>query len=165
HLHPQVCYHHVCDSSESNLRLGDWKGLALSTDGNLWVGGRWTGGQIRWTSDLRPWVNRPGNEIFSFAFGDPYKGPCGSASCNQPVFMVPAEGDVISVEAVAVATDGRGWFASGRTTGYDAPRGFSVRDGKSFRYYDPRHVVGMEESDGRDMVAMPSVRLVRPGNT
>jgi hypothetical protein len=28
-LHPQVCYHHACGSSEADLRLGDWKGLAL----------------------------------------------------------------------------------------------------------------------------------------
>lgn len=163
HLHPQVCYHRACDSSESNLRLGDWKGLALSTDGNLWVGGRWTGGQIRWTSDLGRWVNRPGNEIFSVAFGDPYKGPCGSAFCNQPVFMVPAEGDVISVQAVAVATDGRVWFASGRTTSSDVSRGLADWDGKSFRYFDPQKDAGMAESDIRDMVALPDGRLVLAG--
>jgi len=40
--------------------------------------------------------------------------------------MVPAEGDVISVQAVAVAADGRVWFASGRTTGYDVPRGLAA---------------------------------------
>jgi hypothetical protein len=163
HLHPQVCYHHACDASESDLRLGDWKGLALSPDGNLWVGGRWTAGQIRWTPDLAGWLNRPGNQIFAVAFGDPYRGPCGSGYCNQPVFMVPAEGDVISVQAVAVATDGRVWFASGRTTGYDSPRGLAVWDGKSFRYYDPRRDAGMEENDVRDMVALPDGRLVLAG--
>ena len=163
HLHPQVCYHRACDASESDLRLGDWKGLALSSDGNLWVGGRWTGGQIRWTNDLESWIDRPGNQIFAVAFGDPYRGPCGSSYCNQPVFMVPAEGDFISVQAVAVAPDGRVWFASGRTTTNDFPRGLAAWDGKSFRYYDPRKDAGMSESDLRDMVALPDGRLVLAG--
>jgi hypothetical protein len=162
HLHPQVCYPRACDASDGNLRLGDWKGLALSTDGHLWVGGRWTAGQIRRTSDLEHWVNRPGSEIFAVAFGDPYKGPC-SGYCNQPVFMVPAEGDVISVQATAVAPDGRVWFASGRTTSFDVPRGLAAWDGKSFKYFDPQRDGGMAENDIRDMVALPDGRLVLAG--
>ncbi len=163
HLHPQVCFHHACDSSETDLRLGDWKGLALSPDGNLWVGGRWSGGQIRWTSDLGGWLARPGNQIYAVAFGDPYKGPCTAAFCNQPVFMVPAEGDVISVQAAAVGSDGRVWFASGKTTTFDVPRGLAAWDGKTFRYFDPQRDAGMAESDIRDMVALPDGRLVLAG--
>lgn len=163
HLHPQVCFHHACDNSESDLRLGDWKGLALSPDGNLWVGGRWSGGQIRWTSDLGGWLARPGNQIYAVAFGDPYKGPCTAAFCNQPVFMVPAEGDVISVQAAAVGSDGRVWFASGKTTTFDVPRGLAAWDGKTFRYFDPQRDAGMAESDIRDMVALPDGRLVLAG--
>jgi hypothetical protein len=163
HLHPQVCFHHACDASESDLRLGDWKGLALSPDGNLWVGGRWSGGQIRWTPDLAGWLSRPGNQIFAVAFGDPYKGPCGSAFCNQPVFMVPAEGDIISVQSVAVGSDGRVWFASGKTTSSDVPRGLAAWDGRTFRYYDPQRDAGMAESDIRDMVALPDGRLALAG--
>jgi len=163
HLHPQVCYHRACDASETDLRLGDWKGLALSADGNLWVGGRWAGGQIRWTPDLPSWVDRPGNQIYPVAFGDPYRGPCGSAYCNQPIFMVPAEGDVISVQALAVAPDGRVWFASGNTTGKDVPRGLAAWDGNSFKYYDPRRDAGMAEADIRDLVALPDGRLVLAG--
>jgi hypothetical protein len=163
HLHPQICYHHACSSSESDLRLGDWKGLALSPDGNLWVAGRWTAGQIRWTQDLAGWLNRPGNQIYAVAFGDPYQGPCGRAFCNQPVFMVPAEGDVISIQAAAVAADGRVWFASGRTTTFDAPRGLAVWDGKSFAYFDPARDAGMAENDVRDLVALPDGRLVLAG--
>jgi hypothetical protein len=159
HLHPQVCFHHACDKSESDLRLGDWKGLALGADGDLWVGGRWSGGAIRWTPDLGGWLSRPGSEIFAVAFGDPYQGPCGSGFCNQPVFMVPAEGDVISVQAVAVAADGRVWFASGRTTSSDAPRGLAAWDGKAFRHFDPQRDAGMAESDVLDMVALPDGRL------
>ena len=162
HLHPQVCFHRACDASESDLRLGDWKGLALSADGNLWVAGRWTAGQIRWTSDLKSWLDRPGAQIFAFAFGDGYRGPC-SGYCNQPVFMVPAEGDVISIQAAAVAPDGRVWFASGRTTSFDVPRGLATWDGKSFRYFDPRRDAGMAEDDIRDLVALPDGRLVLAG--
>ncbi|HEY6908912.1 MAG TPA: WD40 repeat domain-containing protein [Myxococcales bacterium] len=164
HLHPQVCFHHACDASESDLRLGDWRGLALAADGNLWVGGRWTGGQIRWTQDLNSWWNRPGSQIFSVAFGDPYKGPC-TGFCNQPVFMVPAEGEVISVQAVAVTPDGRAWFASGRTTTRDTPRGLAAWDGKAFRYFDPQRDAGLPESDIRDMVALPDGRLVIAGQS
>jgi hypothetical protein len=163
HLHPQVCRREACDGSGRGLLLGDWKGLALSPDGNLWVGGRWAAGQVRWTPDLRSWVDRPGNQIYAVAFGDPYDGPCRSGFCNQPVFMVPAEGDVISLQAVAVAADGRVWFASGRTTSFDVPRGLAAWDGQSFRYFDPKRDAGMAENDIRDMVALPDGRLVLAG--
>jgi ligand-binding sensor domain-containing protein len=77
--------------------------------------------------------------------------------------MVPAEGDVISVQAVAVAADGRVWFASGRTTSSDSPRGLAAWDGKAFRYFDPQRDAGMAESDVRDMVALPDGRLALAG--
>src|SRR5258708_19868568 len=119
------------------MRLGDWKGLARSEDGTLWVGGRWTAGQIRWTQDLAGWLDRPGNQIFAVAFGDPYRGPCGSSYCNQPVFMVPPEGDFISVQAVAVAPDGRVWFASGRTPTHHFPPGLAAPHRHSLTHYIP----------------------------
>ena len=165
HLHPQVCYHHKCDKTESDLMLGDWKGLALSADGNLWVAGRWTAGQIRWTQDLASWLNRPGDQIFAVAFGDGYvRGVCNADGfCNQPVYKIPAEGDIISVQAAAVAADGRVWFASGRTNASDAPQGLAVWDGKTFRYFDPVRDAGMAERDVRDMLALPDGRLVLAG--
>lgn len=169
HLHPQVCYHHACDSTQSDLRLGDWRGLALSKDGNLWVGGRWTAGQIRWTPDLASWLARPGEQVFALAFGDPYvKGRCNAEGfCNQPVYMVDAEGDTISVQAVAVAPDGRVWFASGRTLTNDRPRGLAVWDwnARNFRYYDPIADAGMAEADVSDMLALPDGRLALAGPT
>ena len=158
HLHPQVCFHQACDATESNLRLGDWKGLALSKDGNLWVAGRWTAGQIRWTPDLTSWWNRGGHDIFSVAFGDPYRGPC-SGFCNQPVFMVPQEGEVVSLQATAVGADGRVWFASGRTTSYDQPRGLAAWDGHGFAYFDPVRDAGLGDADVRDLAALPDGRL------
>ena len=165
HLHPQVCYHRACDASESGLMLGDWKGLALGHDGNLWVGGRWTGGEIRWTPGLHDWLSRPGDQIYAIAFGDGYvQGRCNAEGfCNQPVFPVAQEGDVVSVQAVAVAPDGRVWFASGRTNSGDQPRGLAVWDGKNFRYYDPQRDLGMPESDLRELVALPDGRLAIAG--
>ena len=165
HLHPQVCYHMACGPSETGLRLGDWKGLALSADGNLWVGGRWTGGAIRWTANLKDWLNRKGQDIYAIAFGDPYvAGKCNSEGfCNQPVFLVPAEGDIVSVQAVAVTGDGRVWFASGRTTTSDVPRGVAVWEGHNFRYLDPIRDLGLAENDIRDLVALPDGRLVFAG--
>ena len=77
--------------------------------------------------------------------------------------MVPAEGDVISVQAAAVGSDGRVWFASGKTTTFDVPRGLAAWDGKTFRYFDPQRDAGMAESDIRDMVALPDGRLVLAG--
>ena len=166
HLHPQVCYHHACGTSERDLMLGDWKGLAFSSDGNLWVGGRWTAGQIRWTQDLASWVARPGDQIYAVAFGDPYvSGQCNAEGfCNQPVYMVDREGDTISVQSVAVAADGRVWFASGRTTTVDNPRGLAVWDGKTFHYYGTG-AAGMAETDVRDMIALPDGRLVLAGSS
>lgn len=158
HLHPQVCYHRACDATESGLRLGDWKGLALSKDGNLWVGGRWTAGQIRWTPDLTGWWNRAGHDIYSVAFGDPYGGPC-NGFCNQPVYLVPQEGDIVSIQATTVGPDGRVWFASGRTTSSDQPRGLAAWDGHGFRYFDPVRDAGLGDSDVRDLVALPDGRL------
>ena len=167
HLHPQVCYHMACGLSEIGLRLGDWRGLALSADGNLWVGGRWTGGSIRWTPKLTDWLNRKGEDIYAVAFGDPYiAGKCNSEGfCNQPVFMVPQEGDIVSVQSVAVTPDGRVWFASGRTTTQDVPRGVAVWDNHNFHYLDPVNDLGMAENDIRDMAALPDGRLVFAGAT
>src|SRR5207244_6693757 len=120
--------------------------------------------QIRWTQDLNSWLSRPGDQIYGVAFGDPYvKGKCNAEGyCNQPVYMVNAEGDTISVQAVAVTPDSRVWFASGRTTTVDEPRGLAVWEGNNFRYIDPG-TAGMAENDVRDMVALPDGRLVLAG--
>jgi len=100
------------------------------------------------------------------AFGDPYvQGQCNAEGfCNQPVYMVNAEGDTISVQALAVASDGRVWFASGRTTTVDVPRGLAAWDGKNFSYTYPG-AAGMSETDVRDILALPDGRLVLAGAT
>ena len=48
HLHPRVCFLVPCVAgSESNQRMGDWRGLAIAPDGDLWVAGKWTAGKAR----------------------------------------------------------------------------------------------------------------------
>jgi hypothetical protein len=51
HLHPTSCFHEWCTGNEGhdNQRMGDWRGLALTADGDLWVGGRWSAGKIFYT--------------------------------------------------------------------------------------------------------------------
>jgi hypothetical protein len=80
HLHPRVCFHAACtgDESKDDQRMGDWRGVALAPDGDLWVAGKWTAGKIRWTSDLSAWHDRPGHEAYAFNFGDPYNPSSGA---------------------------------------------------------------------------------------
>jgi hypothetical protein len=78
---------------------------------------------------------------------------------------VPQEGDVVSIQAAAVAGDGRVWFASGRTTTRDTPRGLAVWAGKTFQYFDPMRDAGLGDADVRDLIALPDGRLVLAGTT
>jgi len=171
HLHPQACDKTACTSSETGLKLGDWNGLALAPDGNLWVGGRWAAGEILYSPNLADWAAR-GGKSYGPAFGDPYVGPgqpgttCNANGfCNQPVYLVPSEGDVVSITAAAVANDGKVWFASGKVNTTDTPRGLAYWDGQNFHYFDPMLDAGMAEEDIRDLLALPDGRLVLAGAT
>lgn len=48
HLHPATCLHQYCsDTEQLNIQMmGEWRGLALSAQGDLWVGGKWSAGKI-----------------------------------------------------------------------------------------------------------------------
>jgi hypothetical protein len=159
HLHPQTCYHHPCNASESDLRLGEWRGLAIAPGGNLWVAGRWAAGEITYVADNSVWFNRGGNS-YAHAFGDPYAGNC---SGSRPVFCTPMEGDTVALSAVAVGKDGRVWFASNPTYSADPAYGIAAFDGTSFAYFDPVRDMGMSEVAVRDLVALPDGRLVLAG--
>ena len=163
HLHPRVCIQPggaPCPHGEGNERYGDWHGLAIAPDGDLWVAGRWAAGKIRW-DPLGPlhWEHdRTGAEAFSEAFGDP-------ADTNPPVFPVAKEGEVVSLTAVAVTPDGTVWF--GNRAIYADPgerdRGVaSYKPGKGFTYYSPFDV-GMSETAVQDIVALPDGRVVFAG--
>ena len=164
HLHPRVCYHRPCDNTESNQRMGDWRGLALAPDGELWVAGMWTAGKIRWDPDLLHWFSRPGEQAFSVAFGDPYPVPPNDYGfINQPVFMPPLEGDHVSISAVAVAPDGKVWFSGGALYNGYPDYGIAYWDGHTFHYYDPQIDLEMPERGVRDLIALPTGQLVVAG--
>jgi len=158
HLHPRVCFHKACtgDESKDTQMIGDWRGLWLAPDGDLWVAGKWTAGKIRWTQQLSQWHARTGADTFAIAFGDPYEAASGR---NPPVFRPPAEGDPVDLSAVAVAKDGTVWFASGPQSSGSRAYGIASWDGKAFRYFDPVRDAGLPESNVRDLVALPDGRL------
>ncbi len=162
HLHPRACFHAPCGNSDSNQRLGDWRGLALDQGGDLWVAGRWAAGKIRWSAALSDWWQTPrpdGSGVaINPAFGDPYDGGCLG---NAPVFCPPLEGDPVALSAVTVAPDGTVWWASGPYyyTPTDKNYGLASYRGRGFSYYDPMRDAGLLESNVRDLVALPDGRL------
>ncbi|HUJ27567.1 MAG TPA: WD40 repeat domain-containing protein [Myxococcales bacterium] len=175
HLHAQVCYHATC-VDDSNQRLGDWRGLAIATNGDLWTAGRWAAGEIRWVADNSIWWTTPRADdrknAFEEAFGDGYLGGC---SGNRPVFCPPQEGDYVNLTAVAVTRDASGqdqvWFSSGiiyndpTDVNYGVAR-FLANPGpgqQKWTYYDPVRDIGMAEANVRDMIALPDGRLVLAG--
>jgi len=165
HVHPYVCYHISCDR-ELNQRMGAWRGLAIAADGNLWVAGEWTAGKIRWVDDVFNWANRPGAQMFEYAFGDPYPTtPTEDGFINEPVFRPPLEGDRVSLSAVSVAPDGRVWFASGPYWEGPPAYGVAVFNGRAFQTFDPISDIGMGETNVRDLIALPDGRLVLAGPT
>ena len=157
HLHPRVCFHKACtgDESKDTQMIGDWRGLALAPDGDLWVAGKWTAGKIRWTQPLSQWHARIGADTFAIAFGDPYDAATGR---NPPVFRPPREGDPVDLSTVTVAKDGTVWFASGPQSSSSRAYGIASWDGKAFRYFDPIRDAGLPESNVRDLVALTGGR-------
>jgi hypothetical protein len=154
HLHARVCKGVPCVAgSEANQRMGDWNGLALDEDGNLWHAGKWTAGLITFVPDPVSWYGRNG-AAFATAFGDPYHGP---GSGNPPVFEVAAEGDNVYLNAVSVCPDGTVWFGS------DGPDGVSESvasfDGRRFHYYQASDL-GLPERSVKDLVCLPDGRVV-----
>lgn len=164
HLHARVCYHAPCDDTETNQRMGDWRGLALDANGELWTAGRWTAARIRWDPNLSNWFMRPGSQAFAAAFGDPYpQPPNGYGFINEPVFRPPEEGEPVALTAVTVAPDGKAWFSSGAVHTDDVAYGVASWDGHQFRVYDPMLDLGMAEQSVIDLVALPDGRLVLAG--
>jgi hypothetical protein len=158
HLHPRVCFHTACtgDENKDTQMIGDWRGMWLAPDGDLWVAGKWTAGKIRWTQQLSQWHARLGADTFAVAFGDPYDPATGR---NPPVFRPPREGDPVELSAVTVAKDGTVWFASGPQNTATRNYGIASWDGKAFRYFDPVRDAGLPDANVRDLVALPDGRL------
>lgn len=167
HLHAHVCYHMACQSnSEQGQRMGDWRGLALAPDGNLWTAGGWTAGEIRWFEGTMDWTRGDGSLHFMHAFGDPYSYQSYEQApgyIDEPVFRPPAEGERVALSAVTVAADGRVWFTSEVQYNGDINYGIAVYDGHQFKVFKPADV-GMTEDGVHDVVALPDGRLVFAGS-
>ncbi len=160
HLHAQVCYHLAC-SQGGWARAGDWRGLALNGNGELWHAGQYTAGLVTWDPDPVHWWERWG-AAFVVSFGDPYTYAAGDAFVNQPVFKVPLEGDDVNLTAVSVCPDGRVWFStSGATAVNDTVAVFDpVR--WSIKTFDAR-ALGLPDRPVQDLVCLPDGRLALAG--
>jgi hypothetical protein len=162
HLHARVCDPGPCPAVEGPQRMGDWAGLAVDAQGNLWHAGRWTAGLITWDADPLAWVGRNGH-AFALAFGDPYPlAPNAAGFVNEPVFRVAREGDSPHLTGVAVCPDGRVWFSS---TGPSSGTGDTVAvwDGHAFRSFAAT-ALGLGESAVKDVACLPDGRVVLGGS-
>jgi hypothetical protein len=159
HLHARVCDPGPCPASgEGPQRMGDWAGLAIDANGDLWHAGRWTAGLITWDPDPGDWFGRTGR-AFKLAFGDPYPvAPDAAGFRNEPVFPVAREGDSPHLTGAAVCPDGTVWFtSSGPDTGTSDT--VAVWDGKAFRTF-PASSLGLGGSAVRDVACLPDGRVV-----
>jgi hypothetical protein len=168
HLHARVCSPGPCqDGSEAGQRMGDWAGLAIDPNGDVWHAGRWTAGLITWDDDPRRWFERHGR-AFKYAFGDPYPLPPNAEGfMNEPVFKVNAEGDSVYLTGVAVCPDGRVWFSSrGPQNGTDHTVAVLNRlpDGRirGFETFAATSL-GLGEREVRDIECLPDGRVVLAG--
>ena len=66
---------------------------------------------------------------------------------------------------MAVAKDGRVWFASGPNITTDTSYGVAVWDGHKFTVYDPQKQLGMSEKLVQDLATLPDGRIVLAGRT
>jgi hypothetical protein len=157
HLHARVCLDAPCDASGANQKMGEWRGLAVDANGDLWHAGKWSAGLITWDQSPLEWWQRHGG-AYKHAFGDPYY-PDGSGI--PPVFRVANEGHVVALTSVTVCPDGKAWFGS---SGVSDGVGETVAsfDGSAFAYYGAQGM-GLGEASVRDLVCLPDGRLVLGG--
>ncbi|WP_248353910.1 ligand-binding sensor domain-containing protein [Anaeromyxobacter oryzae] len=154
HLHARVCFEKPCDNTDANQRMGEWRGLAIDANGDMWHAGKWSAGLITWAADPTTWWQRAG-KAYKHAFGDPYGGP---GSNNPPVFEVALEGHDVFLSAVSVCPDGKVWFGSlGVSDGVPYTIA-SYEDGKGFSYYLAT-ALGLPDPAVKDLVCLQDGRL------
>ena len=181
HLHAVSCFHQLCtgDENRDSQRMGDWRGLAIGKDGNLWIGGRWSAGKILYTAPNTDWYQSPRPpdhktiNAFIYSFGFTFCGtaghefvwvdgtgwvdqPCSPGSGTPPVFVPPYPGEIVSISAVAETPDGRSWWSSASVDS-NPSYGLASFDGHQFTYYDPVRIGA--GGPVWDMVALPDGRL------
>ncbi len=158
HLHARVCKPGPCPTNtEGSQRMGDWRGLAIAANGDLWHAGKWTAGLITWVDDPARWFERNG-QAFAAAFGDPYPlAPDAEGFTNEPVFKVVAEGDPVHLSGTAVCPDGRVWFSSsGPESG--TTHTLAAWNGRRFETYDPT-ALGLAGRAVAEVACLPDGRL------
>jgi hypothetical protein len=149
HLHAEA--HSMCGTTlctgETGLLLGDWKGLAIDANGDLWHAGKWAAGRIAWDPSPLDWIVPPaGVQRITVQF---------SSDIGNSVFSPPANVvDGIDLKAVTVTSDGRVWFGSSK--GYGLA---SWKKGEPFSYYDSSSLLGFPDGAIADLVALPDGRL------
>jgi hypothetical protein len=154
HLHARVCFEKPCDNTSANQRMGEWRGLAIDANGDMWHAGKWSAGLITWDPDAINWWNRAG-KAYKHAFGDPYSGP---GSGNPPVFEVGMEGHDVYLSAVSVCPDGTVWFGSLGVADGVPYTVASFADHKGFKYYEATSI-GLPDRAVKDLVCLPDGRL------
>src|SRR5262249_31338639 len=91
--------HAACLNSQGIYMMGNWRGLVLDADANLWLAGAYMVGRFRWVADPLRWLDGDGNTFIN-AFRPIYP--------NQPCDRTLTESHL----GAAVTSDGRVWFAS-----------------------------------------------------
>jgi hypothetical protein len=148
HLHAEAH-----DPTGSQL-LGDWRGLALDADGNLWHAGKWAAGLIAWDDSPASWVRNAG--ALPNGPGGPRHRFLAHFTPDTGTSPFPPPADVragVHMSAVTVARDGRVWFASldqGLASWKAGETGFQRVSGAA---------VGLPSDEIEDVVALPDGRL------
>jgi hypothetical protein len=145
HLHAES------HSAGGTLLVGEWRGLALDANGDLWHAGNWAAGLIRYDPDPLAWVMRGGTAAYAVNFGEPY-------ATNKPVFDPGEQGRPVSLSAVAVGKDGRVWFASDGRFGRPSFGIASWKPREPFTRYGTG-AFGFPDLAVRDLVALPDGRI------
>jgi hypothetical protein len=96
HIHVEVWYHN--SDGTVTEKIGEWFALALTSDGDLWTGGRYAAGLQPWNPTPHAWVD--GRYTFAFTVDS------SDHLLNQPTGYREDE------RGAAVTPDGTVWLAS-----------------------------------------------------
>jgi hypothetical protein len=131
-------------SGSTGLLLGEWKGLALDANGDLWHAGKWAAGLISWVDSPAEWVARNGAAFLEYFTSD---------DGSLPFFPPGNVRDGVDMSAVAVTPDGRVWFASEK----QGIASWKARE-PGFQRYSATSL-GLPSDAVKDLVALPDGRL------
>jgi hypothetical protein len=119
HVHVEVWYHYP--DGHVTEKIGEWYGLAIQANGELWTAGRYGAGSQRWYPDPKTWVR--GHFHYSF-----------TTYTADHKLDVPA-GYREDERGVSVAPDGTVWLASSRFGVSSWPSATSHGDYASIKHW------------------------------